>query len=152
MRRGSILLEIMVAIGIFVGVGMTILAVMGQGESALRLTRERQIEMDLARSAIAAVEAGLATPQNIASLVRSPAGSAPWLSLDAEDADSGTDDGSYELVANVEPTAEQGLSLLTVRVGAKRRGGAESSDATQMRQLVRLVPWNTSSSKAGGAS
>lgn len=157
--RASILLEVVVSIAMFVAVGMTILGVMGQGEAALRETRDRERAMDLARSAVAAIEAGLATPQSVAMLVRAPAGGPAWLMLDpdaGEDAGgvTGIDEGSMELEVDVEPTADVGLSLLTVRVGLARTGGAAGPGALVLRQIVRMVPWSTggSSGRAGEGS
>jgi len=143
--RGSILLEVVVSIAMFVAVGITILGVMGQGEAALRAARNSQRAMDLARSAMAAIEAGLATPQNVSTLVKSPAGVAAWLALDTEEnmeLGDGLDEGSMELEVEVEPTADTGLSLMTVRVGLKQRGGVSGPDAVVLRQLVRVVAWD----------
>ena len=64
-RRGWLLLEMMIALAIFVGTAFVVLGSIGQGISAVQRTRERARAVDLARSTMAKLEAGLGTATNL---------------------------------------------------------------------------------------
>ncbi|MBC7771966.1 MAG: hypothetical protein H7210_05690, partial [Pyrinomonadaceae bacterium] len=57
-RRGTMLLEVMLALALFIGAGAAVLSIVGQSVGSLKATRERQHAVDLARSAMAELEAG----------------------------------------------------------------------------------------------
>lgn len=137
-NRGTILLEVLIAIAIFVGAGLAILGAAMRGERAVRRVREQEQAADLVRSALSAIEAGLATPQNVATLVRSAPGAGPRLVLDAEGMiDAGGGEGAWTLDVQAEPSAVTGLSLVTVRAS---KGEVESPTTSfSMKQLVRLT-------------
>ena len=64
-RRGAILLEVMLAIGLFAGAGAFCLGVTKSLFSALERTDRRRLAIDLARSKMAELEAGLITVQDL---------------------------------------------------------------------------------------
>lgn len=135
--RGTILLEVLIAIAIFVGAGLAILGAAMRGERAVRRVREQEQAADLVRSALSAIEAGLATPQNVATLVRSAPGAGPRLVLDAEGMIESGGDDSWTLDVESEPSAVTGLTLVTVRAS---KGEVESPTTSfAMKQLVRLT-------------
>lgn len=65
-RPGWVLLEMMVSLTIFVFMALAVLGAIGQGLSAAERTRDRTQAVDLARSTMAKLEAGLGTVQNLA--------------------------------------------------------------------------------------
>ncbi len=136
-RRGTILLEVLIAIAIFVGAGIAILGAAMRGERAVRRVREQEQAADLARSALSAIEAGLATPQNVATLVRSSPGAGPRLVLDSEGLIDAGGEEEWSLDVDAEPSAVFGLSLVTVR--ARKGEGEAATSSFTMKQLVRLT-------------
>ena len=76
-RLGSALLEVVVALAIFVGAGSAILSATSRGERFLAAALAEEQAADLARSAISAVEVGIATPQSVGTLVTEDGG-ATW--------------------------------------------------------------------------
>ncbi len=61
MRRGALLLEVLLAVGLFVGAGtVCLVATRTQNAALLRVQREQEA-LDLARSKLAELEAGLIT-------------------------------------------------------------------------------------------
>jgi type II secretory pathway pseudopilin PulG len=127
------LLEVMLALAIFVMAGTTILSLVGgtmDGMERMRLTRKAA---DLARSAMAKMEAGIETPQTLNGPVK------PWSATGDESEDAGVPDpsGGWELHIDSEPTPFRGLTKLTVR--AFKHGAGDTEVASySLRQLVRL--------------
>ncbi len=64
-RHGWLLLEMMIALAIFVGIAFVVLGSLGQGVASAQRTRDRARAVDLARSTMAKLEAGLGTPANL---------------------------------------------------------------------------------------
>ena len=64
-RRGAMLLEVMLAIALFVGAASLCLAVTRSLFSTLQRSERRQCAVDLARSKLAELEAGLITVQEL---------------------------------------------------------------------------------------
>jgi len=128
--RGALLFEVMLALTIFVGAGTAILAVVGQSTASLRATRDRQQAVDLARSAMAELEAGIKTADVLSGPV------AMW----RDELDSQGDEfeeSGWELRVRTEPTTFDGLTLVIVT--AARVGVADESPGSfTLRQLVRL--------------
>jgi len=135
-RRGSLLLEVMLALAIFVMAGTAILSLVGgtmEGMGRMKLSRQAA---DLARSAMAKIEAGIETPQTLNGPVR------PW-SAEGVQAEGGTADEAaatpWELQIETEPTQFRGLSKVTVKAVLHEAGGSDRAVASYtLRQLVRL--------------
>ena len=60
-RRGALLLEVVLALALFVTAGIAILSMVGQSVGSLKSAREKLHAADLARSAMAKIEAGRST-------------------------------------------------------------------------------------------
>ncbi|XVJ59602.1 MAG: hypothetical protein HEQ23_09425 [Tepidisphaera sp.] len=141
-RPGSVLIEVLVAVAILVGSGTAIMAAADRGERLLRSSRELSRAGDLARSVIAAIEAGLVTPQSAPQAVRSAAETGAWLALDA---DAGlpelTESAGWRVEVDVEPTVHAGLARATVKVWRMRGEGlgAEGEPLFVLTQLVRVL-------------
>jgi type II secretory pathway pseudopilin PulG len=129
-----LLLEVMLALAIFVMAGTAILALVGRSVAGMERARLAQRAADLARSAMAKIEAGLETPQTLNGPVRAwePEGEIRGGGVvDSLPADSG-----WELKIDTEPSQFAGLTRVTVRA-LKQSAGAERASYT-LRQLVRL--------------
>lgn len=137
-RAGSVLIEVLVAVAILVGSGTAIMAAADRGERLLRTSREQARAADLARSVLAAIEAGLVTPQNAPQAVRSGLGTAAWLALDA---DAGlpevAESPAWRAEVEVEPTEHAGLARVTVKVWGA--GEAQEQPTFVLAQVVRVL-------------
>lgn len=65
LRRGAVLLEIMVALAIFVGAGAVVLGSVININRSLAASRDRQVAIDIARSKMAELEAGITTAERL---------------------------------------------------------------------------------------
>jgi hypothetical protein len=139
-RRGALLMETILALAIFVMAGTAVLSLMRGAAGGLIQAREMEKAADLARSAMAKMEAGLATPQTLNGPVR------PWLVEDAEKGErhEGVDEGAssgWELEIDTEKSQFTGLTSVTVKAvkrGEGGSGGATPEVSYTLRQLVRL--------------
>ena len=142
-RRGALLLEIVLALAIFVAAGLTVLAMVNRGAATVGATRDRARAINLARSAMAKIEAGVARPETLLGPVRS------WQSeeapTDAPDTQpSGPDDArpgdrGWELDIKTEPTAYDGLTAVTVSAFRRVGAGERVSVSFTLTQFVRLT-------------
>ena len=64
-RDGVILLELLISVGIFVGAAIAISGSMRDASAALAAAQDRSVAVDLARSALALIESGQATPESL---------------------------------------------------------------------------------------
>ena len=104
-RRGSILRECVLALAIFVAAGMTILSISDGAASAQAKAIEQQHAEELARSALAQIESGLASIETLSGpIVDSQGRETPW-----------------RLEISSERSAFDGMNI--VRVTAERDGG-----------------------------
>lgn len=134
--RAVLLLEMVLAIALFVSAGLAILALVGQSTDTLRAVRARQHAVDLARSAMARIESGLARPETLNGPVR------PWIEGDTargegerEFVDTPPPLGGWELRVESEPSGFPGLVLVSVTARRTETAGAVASSYT-LRQLV----------------
>lgn len=137
MKRAWVLLEVMLALSIFTMAALVVLSVMGQAARNVELTREELTGLDLARSAIARLEAGLKSAEELR-------GPVPlWSQYETKPGAAAFEDdlpepSGWELEIQTEPSAFAGLTL--VEVTAQRRDEATglTGYSTTLRQLVRL--------------
>ncbi|MFN0132316.1 MAG: hypothetical protein ACKVW3_07290 [Phycisphaerales bacterium] len=144
LRRGALLFEVILALGIFVGSGLAILASVDRALVAQDRVRLSSRAADLARTAMARIEAGLDTPQTLHGPVRDRS-----LDPDAERTGSGggaaaggrgaTDARAegWELRIETEPSQFAGLTHVTVTAERLDASGAIDASFT-LHQLVRL--------------
>jgi len=144
--RGALLLEVMLALGIFVMAGGAILALVNRTLSGLERTRLVASAADLARSTMGRIEAGLGSPQTLDGPVK------PWPESDSgrreedltENLYSGggiaPPESGWEVEIQTDPSSFTGLTLVTVRAFKRAAPGAERVAAEYtLRQLVRLA-------------
>lgn len=127
-RRGIILLECIIALAIFVAVGLSLLAMSSLATDITMNTQRQAHARDLARSAMAQIEANLASPETLGGEVKD---------------DSGKPTG-WALVVHSEPSQFQGLALVEVTAAPSSRvnGPSDSApvgpDTFTLRSLVNL--------------
>jgi hypothetical protein len=142
--HGIVLLEIMLSLVLFVTSGIAILGAVDQGTRGLGRVRDQQKAADLARSAMARLEAGLANPIDLAGPVPIWTDGEDGLEDLSGDA-GGTFPGDagfmvgWEMEIETEPTRFDGLT--SVRIRAVRRSPTRPDvelASYALRQLVRL--------------
>ena len=137
--RGALLLEVMLALAIFVMAGSAVLALVGGARTSMeRMELERRCA-DLARSAMAKIEAGIESPQSLNGPVKK------WSADDQGDnfvqigGEAGEADPGWELHIETERTQFTGLTKVTVTAWKRRSfDGVEAAATFTLRQLVRL--------------
>lgn len=155
MRRGAMLLEVMVALAILLMASMTLGAIVMQSVTAMDRARKTMQACDLARSTMSQIEAGLVDPTAVngpvirwdSSMLLIPedafdgtGGEEPIEPLAGIPADRSMGGGSDWFVeVDTEATEFAGLYLVTVKASL---GSAQSLDVVEasytLRQVVRL--------------
>jgi type II secretory pathway pseudopilin PulG len=141
-RRGGVLFEVIIAISLFVMAAITMLGAMSRAAAAVQRTRDEERAADLARSAIAMMEAGLASPESLNGPV-SPAKAALGLAASEDALDSGSGAmtmaaSEWELEIQTEQTEWDGLTRVSVRAIKRATGGTGERASYTLHQLVRL--------------
>lgn len=159
-RRGALLLEVILALAIFVMAGTAILAMVNRVMDGMARTKEVRHAADLAKSAMAQLEAGLGTAQSLNGPVKAwspeeqgasgPGVGSGAAGAAADDAPpvrgSGVlatmpADSGWELQIDTEPSQFRGLTRVTVKAFKHAAGGPVGEAAGPsytLRQLVRL--------------
>lgn len=156
-RPGAILLEIVLALALFVAVAITLLSVVSGSIDSLNRSRDRLTAADHARNAMAMIEAGIARPETLIGQVQPWTGSeeslagfddglgpnAGALEMDAMASPSaGTfaEDTRWALEIETEPAEVRGLTLVTVRAFRSDTDGFESESGSSftLRQIMVL--------------
>lgn len=148
-RRGGILFEVLLAIALFAGAGSVVLGITGSAISRQDLNTRRQQALDLARSLMASLEAGLTTVADIRDGMPRELGSiSDYGERMTDRMDQGLPGWSTSIVT--QRTEFAGLSLVEITVredlpGSDRvslRDGAQAGTdepiSVTVRQLVRL--------------
>jgi hypothetical protein len=136
--RGAVLLECLLALALFVACGLAVMAMMDRAASSVATTRDSEIAVDVARTAMAKLEAGLATAETLNGPV--PA----W-----RDERDGTFDESlptgaaWNLEIHTEPSQFEGLTKVSVRAFKQTVGSENELASYTLHQLVRLGPADT---------
>jgi hypothetical protein len=137
--RGAILLECVLALALFVACGMAVLAMVDHAVDSVASTRDTEQAADIARSAMARIESGLATPDTLNGPVvvaenNDGTGGA------AAPADSGRQArGVWSLEVQTEPSQFQGLTNVSVRAYKQAAGSDQELASFTLHQLVRLT-------------
>jgi hypothetical protein len=136
---GAVLLEAVIAVAVLLMAAITILGAVSQGMVVMERSRLALRAADLARSAMAEIEAGIATPETLNGPVRAEA---PPAATDddgppPEFSDSLPPETGWELEIGVSPAPFTGLTKVTIQA-LKRRGEAIEASYS-LHQLVRLT-------------
>ena len=136
-RRGAILLEILIALSLFVTAGSIILVSTTSMTAALGHSRDRQIAADLAVSKMAQLEAGLTTAEQLHDTL---------IDVDLISADHSAElermldqPPRWRIVVETEPSRFSPLTNVTIRILDARRGpSGDEPELAVLHQLVRL--------------
>lgn len=140
-RRGSILLEVLLAIAVFAFAGVVVLGVLQETVAATARADRRAVAMDLARSRLAEIESGGGADADVA-----PEADAPNAGTSLPDAFAG-----LRVEERLEPTEHADLELAVIEVWddtapeptalAQAMGSAtaEPTRLAVLRQLVRAA-------------
>ena len=132
---GAVLLEVVIALFIFVAGGLTVLAVMDRSAGAMVRVREMETAADLARSAMPRLEMGEASAESLDGPVPE------W----RDEADGTFDDelpppSLWNLEVRTEPSEFNGLTRVTVRAFRLESAGSDRESVSfSLTQLVRLA-------------
>lgn len=149
-RCGSILLECVLALALFIAVGMAVLAMTSRAAGSLEAVRDAQIAADIACSTMAQLEAGIATAETLHGPV--PA----W----RDERDGAFDDSlqvetGWRVEIETQPSEFDGLTSVRVRAFRHPPGEPERQlGGYTLHQLVRLSsegPGSRASIAHGGA-
>ncbi len=131
-RRGTLLLEVLLALAVFVGAGLAILTVLERSTDALARVRDHRQACDLALSAIARIEAGLDTPESLDGPVPE------WEDMSDGRAIEAAGGGKWEIDIKTEPSQFSGLTKITVEA-IKRRAGDPDGEALARYSIAQVV-------------
>ncbi len=162
-RRGAVLLEIVLALGLFVATAMTLLGVVSGAIDSLTRSRDQLIGADHARNALAMIEAGIARPESLNGPVPAWSGGGDaaedWMGNEDPEAPAGAFGGAMDagsafdesqpasgdlvttgwaLEIETEPARVPGLTLVTVRAHRVDNAGDEvmGGASVTLRQIV----------------
>lgn len=120
--RGAVLLEVLLSLALLVAAGLTIIGLASQAAGSVERSRDRALALDLARSAMAEIEAGISRPETMGGPVESRVGVGEW-----------------GIEVETEPSQFTGLTLVKVRAIRYAAAGSEAEESSvTLQQLVRL--------------
>lgn len=140
-RRGALLLEVLLALSVFVGAGLAVISILEQSTGAMIRQREQRQACDLAASAMARLEAGIDTPETLDGPVPE------WDGLSDGSVITAGGTGSWEIDVKTEPSSIAGLVRVTV--AASKLSASSSTGGVrakyELTQLIRtpLLPSET---------
>jgi type II secretory pathway pseudopilin PulG len=142
-RTGAVLLEVVVAVAILLMASITILGAVNQGVRSMERSRLAARAADLARSAMAEIEAGIATPESLSGPVQEqppPPGSGDQegTGVNAPGGDALPRDTGWELEIDVSPSPFAGLAKVSILAIKRPPGGDQVEASYVLHQLVRL--------------
>lgn len=132
MRRGGVLLEVLLSIALFVGAGAFALHAMRTTFDNIDRARRDQFAVDLARSKMAELEAGLISIADMRSEIIREAGSRVLVEDDIQTATTGAISRGWSCEVQTQRTEYRDLTLIVLTVREDR--AAEFT----LRQLVKL--------------
>lgn len=134
-RRGGLLLEVMLAVAIFIAAALTILGAVSNAAESFEASRLRQRATDLARSAIAKIEAGIETAETLNGPVPE------WRDEEAsatEFEDELPPPSGWELAIMTTPFGAGELTMVEVTATKRLELSGRTVASATLRQLVRL--------------
>lgn len=149
-RRGAILLELLLAVALLAMAGMAVYGAIGRAAENAARARDRLRAADLAWSAVALVESGLARAETL----EGPIGANSPLRTEQEgsggfDSDAGSFEG-WEL--SIETSPSRFVGLVELRITAIKRVGERVAASETARQLVRADAGLATIGRRGGAA
>ena len=134
-RHGAALLECILALALFVACGMAVLAMVDRAVSSVASPRDAEQAADIARSAMAKIEAGIATPETLNGPVTA------WTDDQENKFKNELPTGTaWMLEIQSEPSSFTGLAKISVRAFKQASPGSDNELASYtLYQLVRLT-------------
>lgn len=121
MRRGALLLELLISLVILVGAGLAVLGMLAQGVRSAREASESLKAIDYALSALAKIEAGIETPESLDGEI--PAWVDEQATLGAAFDESVPEPSGWRLEIDSSRAGHADLTMVTVRAVRERRSG-----------------------------
>ncbi len=144
-RRGAVLLECILALSLFVACGLAVMAMMDRAAASVAATRDAEQAVDVARTAMAKIEAGIATPETLNGPVPE------WRDeRDATFDDSLPRGSGWLLEVETEPSQFAGLTHVGVRAVKIVPGSEVELVSFKLDQLVRLPSTGQRAGLGGG--
>ena len=138
------LLECLLALALFVACGLSVMAMMDRAMASVASTRDAEIATDIARTAMAKIEAGLATPETMNGPVPE------WRDeSDASFDESLPTGAAWNLEVETEPSQFDGLTRVAVRAYKQMPGSEQEEASFTLTQLVRLTAEPARASREG---
>lgn len=134
-RRGAILFELLVSIAIFIAAAAITLRAVSNGYESLRRAHQRQLAVDLARSKLAELEAGIISLTQLQSDFITTIGSID-LTESASDLPREDDLTQWRYEVDTIPTEYADLTLIEVRIYTP--DDVDGLRPTVLRQLISL--------------
>ncbi len=134
-RRGAVLLEVLLSLALFVGAASFCLAAMRSLHAALDRADRDQRVIDLARSRMAELDAGLISLQALRGEWSGAVGSRQGDSLEV---DEGPAQRRFHVDAGTSRSAYPGLTLVEITVTETQAGLSGAPASFTLRQLVAL--------------
>lgn len=134
-RRGAILFELLVSIAIFIAAAAITLRAVSNGYESLRRAHQRQLAVDLARSKLAELEAGIISLMQLQSDFITTIGSID-LTESASDLPREDDLTQWRYEVDTIPTEYADLTLIEVRIYTP--DDVDGLRPTVLRQLISL--------------
>ncbi len=134
-RRGAILFELLVSIAIFIAAAAITLRAVSNGYESLRRAHQRQLAVDLARSKLAELEAGIISLTQLQSDFITTIGSID-LTESASDLPREDDLTQWRYEVDTIPTEYADLTLIEVRIYTP--DDVDGMRPTVLRQLISL--------------
>lgn len=133
-RRGAVLFEILVALAIFVAAGLLTMQVMQNAYRSILDTGDRQLAVDIARSKMAELEAGIIDITRMRSDIIMELGSIESI-IDESRPGGVPDEELWRLEVDTQRSEYDGLTLVILHVV---RGFDDNELRVTLRQLMRL--------------
>lgn len=129
-RRAAVLMELVIALAIFASTAMLTLSVMNNSYAALQRSQSEQLAVDLARSKLAELDAGLLSIGDLQEYVIEHVGS-----IDLYESMALDEESDWWIDVYTEPTEFDGLTLVEITVTI---GEQENAPFATLRELIRL--------------
>lgn len=137
MRRGALLLELVISLAILVGAGLAVLSMLSQGVRSAKEASEHLKAIDLAMSALAQIEAGIAEPESLNGPV--PEWKDEQATTGAAFDESIPEPSGWSLEIETSRAGHADLTIVTVRAVRDRPNGARFT-ASQFIRFDALDP------------
>lgn len=136
-RRGAVLLEVMLALVLFAAAGSAVLGIVRQAVGTVERSRLRLDGLDLARSAMSMIESGLANAETLSGPVSS--GPLAWGAETGGLEEAPANGAEWVLEIQTEQSDHPGLTMVSIRAAFESPTDDDNFPSVTLRQLVRIA-------------